>query len=68
MELEETVSEFMDVAFVTRVGLSQLSEVRNSLIEAQRSIIQDEFHADTLVMVCCLSFIFKVEDLSSSRS
>jgi midasin len=60
MELEETVSEFMNVAFTTRVNLSQLSEVRNSLIEAQRFIIQDEFHVDTLVMVRFLPFIFKV--------
>ncbi|OXV09698.1 hypothetical protein Egran_02528 [Elaphomyces granulatus] len=50
MELEETVSEFMNVAFTTRVDLSQLSEVRNSLIEAQGFIVQDEFHVDALVM------------------
>ncbi|KAJ9193086.1 hypothetical protein DTO164E3_8051 [Paecilomyces variotii] len=39
LDLEQVVSEFTAIAVKTRVPLSQLSKVRESLIDAQRSII-----------------------------
>ncbi|KAL1883672.1 AAA ATPase midasin [Paecilomyces lecythidis] len=39
LDLEQVVSEFTAIAVKTRVPLSQLSKVRESLIDAQRSVI-----------------------------
>ena len=41
LDLEKAASEFTGVATKTHLDLSQLSKVRNSLIEAQRSILMD---------------------------
>ncbi|PKY01381.1 AAA ATPase [Aspergillus campestris IBT 28561] len=41
LDLEKVASEFTGVATKTHLDLSQLSKVRNSLIEAQRSILMD---------------------------
>ena len=50
-ELEEVAREFSDIAVKTRLGLSQLSRVRNSLIDAQRSILLDGADGHLLVPV-----------------
>jgi midasin len=50
-ELESTVSEFTTLALQTRVELSQLSQVRDSLIDAQRFILMDGADGDVLVQV-----------------
>ncbi|KAL4867700.1 hypothetical protein BDV12DRAFT_197981 [Aspergillus spectabilis] len=39
LDLERIASEFMQIATRTRLNLSQLSQVRNSLVETQRSIL-----------------------------
>lgn len=39
LDLEKVASEFMHVANRTRLDLSQLSQVRNSLVETQKSIL-----------------------------
>ncbi|CAG8078285.1 unnamed protein product [Penicillium salamii] len=48
-ELESTVFEFTTLALQTRVELSQLSQVRDSLIDAQRFILLDGADGDVLV-------------------
>lgn len=48
-ELESTVFEFTNLALQTRVELSQLSRVRDSLIDAQRFILLDGADGDVLV-------------------
>jgi midasin len=48
-ELESTVFEFTTLALQTRVELSQLSRVRDSLIDAQRFILLDGADGDVLV-------------------
>ncbi|KAJ6011835.1 hypothetical protein N7499_013194 [Penicillium canescens] len=48
-ELESTVFEFTTLALQTRVELSQLSQVRDSLIDAQRFILMDGADGDVLV-------------------
>ncbi|KAI9934908.1 hypothetical protein ASPWEDRAFT_175629 [Aspergillus wentii DTO 134E9] len=49
MELESVVLEFTDLATKTRLELSQLSQVRSSLIDAQRSILLDGADGEFLV-------------------
>ncbi|KAJ5123897.1 Midasin [Penicillium bovifimosum] len=49
IELESTVLEFTTLALQTRVELSQLSRVRDSLIDAQRFILLDGADGDALV-------------------
>ncbi|RDW90419.1 AAA family ATPase midasin [Aspergillus mulundensis] len=39
LDLEKVASEFMQIANRTRLDLSQLSQVRNSLVETQRSLL-----------------------------
>ncbi|KAJ5519420.1 Midasin [Penicillium expansum] len=48
-ELESTVFDFTTLALQTRVELSQLSRVRDSLIDAQRFILLDGADGDVLV-------------------
>lgn len=52
IELENVAREFSDVAVKTRLELSKLSRVRNSLIDAQRSILLDGADGKLLVPVC----------------
>lgn len=49
IELENVAWEFSDVAVKTRLELSKLSQVRNSLIDAQRSILLDGADGKVLV-------------------
>ncbi|KAJ5215627.1 uncharacterized protein N7498_002034 [Penicillium cinerascens] len=49
IELEATVSEFTSLALQTRVELSQLSHVWDSLVNAQRFILRDGADGDVLV-------------------
>ncbi|KAJ5081947.1 Midasin [Penicillium alfredii] len=48
-ELEATVFEFTTLALQTRVDLSQLSRVRDSLIDAQRFVLLDGADGDELL-------------------
>ncbi|KAL4801476.1 hypothetical protein BDV18DRAFT_74682 [Aspergillus unguis] len=41
LDLEKVASEFMQIANRTRLGLSQLSQVRNSLVDTQKSILKN---------------------------
>lgn len=60
MELEEVVSEFTNIALRTRVQLSQLCQVRDSLIDAQRAIVLNGADGQLLITVCfsllCISY------------
>lgn len=58
IELEEVAREFSDIAVKTRLELSQLSRVRNSLIDAQQSILLDGADGKLLVPVCYLKGVF----------
>jgi hypothetical protein len=49
IELETTVSEFTSLALQTRVELSQLSHVWESLVAAQRFILRDGADGDALI-------------------
>ncbi|KAJ5805247.1 Midasin [Penicillium riverlandense] len=49
IELETTVFDFTTLALQMRIDLSQLSSIRNSLIDAQRFILLDGADADALV-------------------
>jgi midasin len=51
LELENVASEFMQVATRTSLNLSQLSQVRSSLVEAQRSILLEGADEGNLVQV-----------------
>ncbi|KAJ5925090.1 hypothetical protein N7454_007729 [Penicillium verhagenii] len=50
IELEQTVAEFTTLALQTRVDISQLSTVWDSLINAQRFILLDGADGDALVL------------------
>lgn len=50
IELEQTVAEFTALALQTRVDISQLSTVWDSLINAQRFILLDGADGDALVL------------------
>ena len=52
MELEDIVREFSDIAVKTRLDVSRLNQVRNSLVDAQRSILIDGADGDLLIPVC----------------
>ncbi|KAL4910123.1 hypothetical protein BDW74DRAFT_173590 [Aspergillus multicolor] len=49
LDLEKVASEFMQVANRTRLDLSQLSQVRNSLVETQRSLLLEGADEGNLV-------------------
>lgn len=51
MQLEAVALEFGDLATKTRLDLSQLSRIRDSLIDAQRSVLIDGANGEILVQV-----------------
>jgi hypothetical protein len=59
LDLEKVASEFVEIATRTRLNLTQLSQVRNSLVEAQRSILLEGADEGDLVQV---SHFFLVKD------
>ncbi|KAL2846546.1 hypothetical protein BJX68DRAFT_268630 [Aspergillus pseudodeflectus] len=71
LELEKVASEFMQVATRTSLNLSQLSQVRNSLVEAQRSILLEGADEGSLVQslkqtVVDLASVVRASDLAQS--
>ncbi|KAL2820361.1 hypothetical protein BJX63DRAFT_311719 [Aspergillus granulosus] len=71
LDLEKVASEFMQVATRTSLNLSQLSQVRNSLVEAQRSILLEGADEGNLVQslkqtVMDLASAVQDSDLSQS--
>lgn len=61
LELEKVASEFMLIANRTRLELSQLSRVRNSLVETQKSILLEGAGDGTLVQVSLFSFQWVID-------
>ncbi|KKK12377.1 hypothetical protein ARAM_006103 [Aspergillus rambellii] len=49
LDLEKVAFEFMQIATKTRLNLSQLSQLRSSLVDAQRHILLDGANGDELV-------------------
>ena len=67
IELEEVGREFSDIAVKTRLELSQLSRVRNSLIDAQRSILLDGADGNLLVPVRYTKISFLTSMVSTNN-
>jgi midasin len=61
MELEEVASGFANVALQTRIDIFQLSQMWESLTDAQRSILVDGIDGDNAATVCyhnlCISIL-----------